>query len=234
MKISIVIPSLNEESVIERALRSARSQKTGHEIELIVGDGYSSDNTVKIAKKYADRVVLEKKRSAAWQRQAGAKAARGDIILFTDADSQMPSGWAQKFAGEFEKNPDLAVVYSNVFFYDMNPLESWFSKASMDIYLSISAFFGVHNVVGSNFAVRTKFYRKAKGFDTRLVTCEDLDLAKRLSKFGGIKFISNNPIKASPRRLRKWGYLKFFLFHMSNCLNFHMHASPHKDYEPVR
>ena len=58
--ISIIIPTLNEEKYIERCLKSLKNQSFRN-FEIIVSDSYSTDDTVKIAKKYGAKVVLTKK-----------------------------------------------------------------------------------------------------------------------------------------------------------------------------
>ncbi|MCR4335959.1 MAG: glycosyltransferase, partial [archaeon] len=90
MRFSIVIGALNEEKYIAKTLATANAQKTSHEVEVIVGDGYSEDKTVEVAKKLGAKVVLEKNRSAAWERNAGSRIAKGEIICFTDADAEIP------------------------------------------------------------------------------------------------------------------------------------------------
>jgi len=57
--ISIIIPCLNEEKYIESTLKTIKNQKL-HNFEIIIIDGLSKDNTVKIAREYADRVIVEK------------------------------------------------------------------------------------------------------------------------------------------------------------------------------
>ncbi len=83
--ISIIMPVLNEEVVIEKALKNLTKQKG--DFELIVVDGGSTDQTTEIAKRYADIIVSD--RGRACQMNAGAKVANGDILLFLHADSKL-------------------------------------------------------------------------------------------------------------------------------------------------
>ncbi len=86
--ISIIIPTKNEESVIEKTLTSLKNNLSlPHEI--IVTDGASTDKTVEIAKKYADKVVEHagpERQTIAAGRNAGAAVAAGDFLAFMDAD----------------------------------------------------------------------------------------------------------------------------------------------------
>ncbi|MCR4369065.1 MAG: glycosyltransferase [archaeon] len=234
MLVSIAIGALNEENYIGTTLASAFAQKTRHSFEVIVGDGYSEDATEKIAKKAGARVVFEKRRSAAFQRQAAANSAKGKIIAFTDADAQLPSYWIERAVAQFEADSKLVMLYGPVYFSDTPSWERSASKLVMDLYLPFLAFFGFHNPVGSNIVVRRSAFEKIRGFDTSLVTAEDLDLAKRMKKIGRVKFCLGVDVSVSARRVKKWGYLKFTFFHIINGIKYQLTGNAAKNYEPVR
>ena len=198
-----------------------------------MGDGYSEDNTVKIAKKYA-KVVLEKKRSAAWQRQAASKIAKGDVLAITDADADIPSDWVEKIANEFEKDPKLVMVYGPVYFSDTPSLDKTFSKILMGSFLALTSLIGFHNPIGSNMAFRRSAFEKILGFNTSLITCEDLDIARRVKKLGKLKYSKDIFVDVSARRVKKWGYLKYGLFHIINATKFSLFGKSSNDYSPVR
>ncbi|MBI3485898.1 glycosyltransferase [Candidatus Daviesbacteria bacterium] len=85
--VSVIIATKNEEKNIERCLKSIKKQNYIGNIEVIVVDNYSADQTIKIAKKYTRNVFLfGPERSA--QRNLGAKKARGEWLLFLDADME--------------------------------------------------------------------------------------------------------------------------------------------------
>lgn len=234
MLISIVIGALNEERYIGTTLETAQNQQTSHKTELIVGDGYSEDKTVQIAKNHGAKIVMEKNRSAAWQRQAGSKIAKGEIICFTDADAVIPDDWVEQIVLEFKKDKNITMVYGPVYFSDTSSWQKSLSKVIMDSYLSILSLVNMHNPIGSNIAVRRKAFEKAGGFNTSLVTAEDLDLAKRMKKLGKLKFSRKVFVNVSARRVKKWGYLKFTFFHIINGLKYHFTGQGAEKYEPVR
>jgi rSAM/selenodomain-associated transferase 2 len=88
-RLSIVVPSLNEATGIERCLRAlAPLRGRGHEV--IVADGGSDDGTPRLAAPLADRVVAAP-RGRALQMNAGAAAASADALLFLHADTILPA-----------------------------------------------------------------------------------------------------------------------------------------------
>lgn len=87
--ISIIIPTLNEETALPAALASIFRQSGDYEI--IVVDGGSSDNTRSIIKQHERCQLLSTKTGRAVQMNAGAAIARGDWLLFLHADAQLPT-----------------------------------------------------------------------------------------------------------------------------------------------
>lgn len=89
LKLSIVIPVLNEAPVIEATLAAlAPLRARGHEV--VVADGGSEDATRELAAAFADRVVIAP-RGRARQMNAGAAVASGDALLFLHADTRLPA-----------------------------------------------------------------------------------------------------------------------------------------------
>jgi len=88
MKISIIIPVLNEASVIVQTLSPLQPlRQKGHEV--IVVDGGSDDDTMFLSKPLSDEVI-QSLRGRSWQMNTGATLARGDILLFLHADTFLP------------------------------------------------------------------------------------------------------------------------------------------------
>lgn len=89
MTLSIVIPVLDEAATIAAALQALAPFRT-RGVDVIVVDGGSRDGTPEISRPFADRVVSTK-RGRATQMNAGAAVARGDVLLFLHADTQLPA-----------------------------------------------------------------------------------------------------------------------------------------------
>jgi len=86
--ISIIVPVLDEAGAIVAAL-VALAPLRGRGVEVIVVDGGSDDGTARLAAPHADR-VLEAPRGRASQMNAGARVARGEVLLFLHADTALP------------------------------------------------------------------------------------------------------------------------------------------------
>lgn len=108
MKVSVVIPAFNEAEFLDACLNSLTKQ-TEPPDEIIVVNNNSTDNTVKIAKKYDVRIVNEKKQGMISARNSGFNKAKFDIIARTDADTILPPSWIKKIKNGF-KDKDLVAL----------------------------------------------------------------------------------------------------------------------------
>lgn len=90
-KISIIIPTLNEEENVGQLVQHLFQYRTDALLEVIVVDGSSTDNTAEIAQKAGAKVVVCTKCGRANQMNTGSKAAKGDILYFVHCDTLPPS-----------------------------------------------------------------------------------------------------------------------------------------------
>src|SRR5262245_50145472 len=91
--LSLIIPAYNEEQLLARTLRAAMAaaQASGESWEIVVADDASTDRTAAIAAEHGARVVPVHCRQIAKTRNAGARAAKGDLFIFVDADTVVTS-----------------------------------------------------------------------------------------------------------------------------------------------
>jgi len=92
--ISIVIPTLNEEDGIERTIRSIPKERLsdlGYNLEIIIIDGNSTDQTRQIAERLGTRVILERRKGYGRAFKTGFSEAKGDILVTLDADGTYPT-----------------------------------------------------------------------------------------------------------------------------------------------
>jgi len=175
VQVSIIIPALNEEQFIGDSLRSLRNQ-TFKDFEVIVVDGGSTDRTVEIAKKYADKVILAPSSKIGEARSIGVKEAHGNIIVSTDADTIHPQNWLENLVRHFN---DPTVVAVGGAIYPLNPSETTLTyTAGLNTIANM-----LHWFIGSNMAFRKDIFEKAGGYPL-LIKGEDWSLSARLAKYG--------------------------------------------------
>ncbi len=225
MKFSIIIPTLNEGKFIERCLKSIKNQ-TWKDKEIIIVDSFSKDSTVKTAKKYTKKIYYEKRKGCAVARNTGALYAKGEILVFVDADVKLKKDFLQRLDILFNKYDGCAF-----------PLRMYDSRNSFidllgfiwnfSVYMSNKLGFAM--TTGCCFAYTRKIFNKVKGFDNKLMLNEDHDLAIRTSKKG--RFImAPISIETSARRVKKYGILKFVIFHTKSGLTYLLNKKSNANY----
>ncbi len=100
MKASVIIPAYNAEKAISDCL-SALKRQTKKPLEVIVVDDGSADRTAEVSRKLGAKVISQRNRGPAAARNMGSKAARGDILLFTDADCVPDKNWVGEMLRPF-------------------------------------------------------------------------------------------------------------------------------------
>src|SRR4051794_15364975 len=114
--LSVVVPVLNCEDLIEVQLEALARQDYTGDWEVLVVDNGSTDGTVEVAKAYADRlpnlriIDASSRRGVSHARNCGARAADGDVILICDADDRVRPTWVRKMA-EASRSLDIIGGY---------------------------------------------------------------------------------------------------------------------------
>ncbi len=213
LRASVIIPTLNEEKYLPTTLKLLRLQDI-KDFEIIVVDGHSSDKTVEIAEKYADKVIISE-RGISKQRNIGAKYAKNEILLFTDADAIIPPDWVRTTLTLFEQDATLLCACGRV---HPHRQASVFLRIAY-FWADIVKFFlhrtGIMLAAGCNMAVRKSAFKKIGGFDESLQTREDLEFATRLAKYGKVDFFSNLIVWTSDRR-KKGGVFRLLNYYIDN------------------
>ncbi len=199
--VSIIVPTLNEEKFVARTLKSLINQTVPKKFyEIIVSDSSSNDGTVKIAKKYADKVVVCKRKSAGFGRNFGAKHASGKFIGFVDADTIVSKTWVEGLIEGLEKGIAVTGPMQSLE-KDSKRLNAFFKFWDAQTRTSINLKYPIFP--GFNFGARKKEFMKAKGFRTDNVVVEDMDLSLRLNKKGKAVFNKKMSVKTSTRRVKE-------------------------------
>lgn len=108
MKISIITTNYNTDKYLEKTIKSVLNQKGDFELEYIITDGGSTDNSLNIIKKYKDKLkyISEKDKGQSDGINKGLKMATGDIVAFLNADDTYTEGTLYKVVKYFKENPD--------------------------------------------------------------------------------------------------------------------------------
>ncbi|MBW3019789.1 glycosyltransferase [Candidatus Woesearchaeota archaeon] len=235
---SVIIPTKNEENYLEKTLKQFKLIPLKDNIELIVSDSNTSKETLKIAKKYADKVVLPKKGEVdniAKARNRGASKAEGIFLFHTDADARISKDFFEKCLKEFSKKKIIALHGKLKFYPEQSGLKEKFFGFGINLFVYLSGILGIHLAKGEFQIIKRKVFEKVKGYDEKRLIGEDCELFYRLSKHGKIKYCKNITIYHSPRRFRKQGYVKTFLIYLREGIWILFNKKNYlKEWKPIR
>lgn len=175
-KVSVIIPTKNEEKTIGRCLTSLKAQIYKN-LEIIVVDNASEDKTVKIAKKYTQK-VFQKGLERSTQRNFGAKKATGDILFFVDADMEVTRNVLAQAVKLFKKDKKLKATIIP----EASCGENYWAHVRA---LERDCYLGEPTIEAARIFEK-KAFLKAGGFDKNLIAAEDWDLNERVKKLGKI------------------------------------------------
>lgn len=188
--VSIIMPTYNREKTIKRAINSLINQ-TYKNIEIIIVDDGSKDNTVKLIKEYKDKRIklfsLKENKGANYARNKGLQEAKGEFITFQDSDDEAHLNKIEELH-KFLLNNKCDVVFCNVQVQKNNKYTSLirnqindneiFEKLLYGNFISMEALFGYKNVFVN------------EPFDNELVRFHDWDLVIRLAKNYKVKHLN--------------------------------------------
>jgi len=216
IKISVVIPALNEERYLPNCIQSLKSQNFEHPYEIIVVNNNSTDRTAEVASDMGATVVLEPHIGITWARQKGLETAQGEIVACVDADTVVPKDWLQQIYHTLGDDDEIVGASGKIFY---TKGDTWKGKlpallGSVILYsdMAFRYLFGKPGTLwGGNFAVRKRAVIKAGGFNKKIKFFgEDTELSLRLGKIGKIKFNKKQLAYTSPRRFESQPLLKTF------------------------
>lgn len=214
----MIVPALNEEKLIGRLLGSfPSSERKRLGIEVIVSDGGSNDRTVAIATEHADVVVLhtaKRRQTIAEGRNLGAWQARGDLLCFINADTipQNPVEFLQTLSELAESGEAGANAVAFACPVQIAPEErKWSDRLFHTFFNNYVRFL---NAVGLGMGrgecqvVWRDAFLSVGGYHEHMAAGEDFDLYRRLSSRGRIGERKGLRVFESPRRFRRFGYLR--------------------------
>lgn len=216
MRVSVIVPTLNEATVVATTLAHAR-QPGVHEV--IVVDGGSTDATRALAGALAD-VVMSAPRGRAAQMNAGAARATGDLLLFLHADTTVPPGFAQAAIAACERTN----VVGGHFEVRLDPpapllrltaaLMNWRSRLT-----------GIATGDQTIF-IRRDAFEQLGGY-AAVPLMEDIDLSRRMKRLGRLACLHER-VTTSARRWQRDGIVRTILLMWSLRLRYALGAAPER------
>jgi len=207
VKFSIVIPTYNEAKYVSKTLLALKNQ-TFKDFEVIVKDGQSRDETVRIAKNFTSKVVSIRDCSAGDARNQGAHYAEGEILVFMDADTLLPPETLARFS---ELMNDASVVGASC---RKVPQGGSILDRLLYEFVNISTFvsgvMGLGGAHGNCMLIKRTVFERIGGFNPNIIVAEEQELVRRASKFGRYVFLLDHCVVENPRRLQKWGRLRLY------------------------
>lgn len=213
-KLSVIIPALNEAEFIGKLLRDLSRQRASIPFEVVVVDSCSEDDTAETARQFAKQldltVISLDKRGAARARNAGAKQANADYLVFLDADIRLPKEFISTFWQEHE-NYNADMMTTRFTSTGLHPFD-------LTLYRGISRFFEKsfttkHPLMsGCVQFVSKDIHQKVKGYRETKRVGEDVDYSQRIAKHANHpRFVKKIRVKASNRRFKKDGRITMLL-----------------------
>lgn len=193
--ISIIIPTYNEADQIEATISNVYAANSQNDIEIVVVDGGSKDETISIAEQCGAVAITGEKKGRAAQMNKGASIARGEVLYFLHADSIPPSD----FTGYITRA--LAKGYKSGCFRLRFDLSHWF--------LDANCWFTRFDINAVRFGDQSLFvakevFMKCGGFNESLLMMEDQEIISRIKKYA--KFtVMKAAVVTSARKYRDNG-----------------------------
>jgi len=204
--VSVIIPVYKGGDKFRKCLLSVKALRTPPDEVIVVADG-DSDGSWKLAEEF-DMRVLKRPVSGgpARARNMGAHHAKGDILLFIDADVTIPEDAIEQVVNSFQNDPDLSALIGS---YDDKPFESNFLSQYKNLlhhYVHQNSNKEASTFWGACGAIKRDVFLKMNGFDKAYLhpSVEDIDLGYRLKK-SGYKIHLSKHIQV--KHLKHWGIL---------------------------
>jgi len=243
--ISLVIPVLNEEIILEKTLNVyTKLLRKTYNIELIVSDGGSKDKTVEIAKRFSDKLVVHDRpypQTIAEGRNRGSELASGDILVFINGDT-------------IPEDPDYFFSFINLWacgiteYSNCGAIATAVTAPKDEMQFKDKMFYSAHNFYvktlnslgigmarGECHIIKSSFFKQVGGYTNKIIAGEDFDLYRRLAHITKIAYINKLRVVESPRRFKKDGYIKTLFRWVINSLSVMLFGKSYSDkWEAVR
>jgi len=199
--VSVILPTYNRAHILSRAIESVLRQSYQN-IELIIIDDCSNDNTNEIVNSYLNKdkrlfyIRNERNAGAAYSRNVGIEYSRGIFLMFLDSDCEyLPEKIEKAIALMYALEPSPDVIYSNMW-REQKDAETVLSSNIKDKLLTPEDIFNCkyHFLNPTAWFCRSGIIKKLGGFDKNIYSYDDIDLLIRVILSGGRIYFFNRPL----------------------------------------
>ncbi len=180
--VSVIVPCYNAAEFLEEALRSALAQSY-HEVEVLVVDDGSTDNSAEIARRFPVRYIRQENRGLSEARNTGIRESKGSYLVFLDADDRLKPRAIETGLGALALRPDCALTVGDHVF--IAPDSSYLADSVKERHLHSH----YEALLRSNFIemissvlFRRSIFDEVGGFDATLRVAEDYELYLRIAR----------------------------------------------------
>jgi glycosyltransferase involved in cell wall biosynthesis len=223
IRISVIVCAHNEERQLGACLHSLLAQ-TRVPDEILVINNASLDGTADVARQVESvRVIDEPRKGLVIARETGRREARGNLLVYVDADCRAPLMWLQRIAARFERDPQLLALSGPYRYYDWDRWGRLLVRAydwtlAPATVLLVKYLLQIGTIFyGGNFAVRRAALDFIGGFDTSIeFHGEDTNVGRRLLAAGKVTLNYDCYLYTSARRYRALGKGAVFRLYVRN------------------
>lgn len=200
--VSIIIPTYNRENYILDCIHSVLNQKCDAELEIIIVDDGSTDNTLEKLNSFKDKIVLSKKSSdsneqgASYARNRGISLATGDYITFLDSDDYYLPGHINRMLEEFESNQNFGYLFcrsKKEIFRDNSTkiVIDWTRKRLTELDKKYHVLSRAYCINTNVIFIKSEILKEIGFFNTQLSNGEDTEMWMKISEKYEGKFIDH-------------------------------------------
>ncbi|MCS7001379.1 MAG: glycosyltransferase, partial [Dehalococcoidia bacterium] len=182
--VSVIIPAYNASATLPNCLAALQRQTLPPDrYEVIVVDDGSTDDTIAIAESFGVRVVRQSHENQAAARNRGAQAARGSVLVFTDADCEPAPDFLERMIAPY-RDPSVSGVKGRSRTRQAGLLPRFIQQEFEEKYRRLAAARRLDFIDGYAASYRRAVFQALGGFDSRLPIVEDIDLSFRAAEHG--------------------------------------------------